>query len=681
MRLKDTYKNRFKDKFRNDYFISFRNKNKGCKIAANIHKELEKEKYTNYYNPQQHNQEKAGYPKRLHRNVKHCKVFVWILTEDCMMAREDKPDYYFAEIIWAHKYNRCIVPVMSEEFKNNRIDNDLLKKQFYKAYDNLLKCNVLTPKDKKVVDNIVSRYCTDTSIWGGHDIPEEKPLSKKIVAEIIDRVRKTRWVNPVKNRWIKIPIIHTATFVAVVLVMGAVIAYVNMQDPTVWDGSTTVDGGWSSVEGNGTKESPYKIKTAKQLAWLSYTSQSDSYSGKHFELEADITLNSYAPGGILNNIGTFVSLDETEDNRIEDPDATHYWTPIGSKEYPFEGTFDGKGHMIYGLLIKDEQNYQGLFGVCGLESRITNVNVMCATIYASNATSYIGTIVGKTEGVINKCSVYSAFVCGGKEFIGGIAGEANIISNSFARLEVTGSTMQENSDENIKYKYGGYKGGVAGKCGYLINCGGSSLLEGEGQYIGGLVGKMTKGAYNCVELGVSVTLFSGNNYLENDEPIKFGNVLGAYDGNEKNYSNMYYNSSDLIYTSFITTEQEAHYKKLKKKYPQFFKGLHIKIKDHPSFAFNYHDYSETSGEYNKISLPIYFSRITNQLNKGVDDVQTNRSDIVKILNEYKINGEPIKLERWIESSNYKGLYYDCAKSPWLKNVEAVRKNWEGSFDN
>ena len=78
-------------------------------------------------------------------------------------------------------------------------------------------------------------------------------MSKKIVAEIIDRVRKTRWVNPVKNRWIKIPIIHTSTFVAVVLVIGAVIAYVNMQDPTVWDGSTTVDGGWSSVEGNGTK--------------------------------------------------------------------------------------------------------------------------------------------------------------------------------------------------------------------------------------------------------------------------------------------------------------------------------------------------------------------------------------------------------------------------------------------
>ena len=672
MRLKDTYKKRFKDKFRNDYFISFRNKNKGCKIAANIHKELEKEKYTNYYNPQQHNQEKAGYPKRLHRNVKHCKVFIWILTEDCMMAREDKPDYYFAEIIWAHKYNRCIVPVMSEEFKNNRIDNDLLKKQFYKAYDNLLKCNVLTPKDKKVVDNIVSRYCTDTSIWGGHDIPEEKLLSKKIVAEIIDRVRKTRWVNPVKNRWIKIPIIHTATFVAVVLVIGAVIAYVNMQDPTVWDGSTTVDGGWSSVEGNGTKESPYKIRTAKQLAWLSYTSQSDSYSGKHFELEADITLNSYAPSGILNNIGTFVSLDETDDNRIEDPDATHYWTPIGSKEYPFEGTFDGKGHMIYGLLIKDEQNYQGLFGVCGLESRITNINVMCATIYSSS--SYVGTIVGKSDGVINKCSVYSAMIAG-KECIGGIAGEANIISNSFANACI------ESSRERKKTPPDQYKGGIAGRCEYLINSGASLMLESEGQYVGGLVGKLVKGAYNCVELGLTVPSVSGYDYLEDDAPIKFGNVLGGYEGADKNYSNVYYDSSDLIYIpAILSIEEKEHYKKLKSRNPIFFKGLNIKMKGQNSFSFNCHEYSEDSGEYNKIALPIDFAKITNQLNQGIDDAENKRPDIIKILNEHRINGEPVKLERWIKSSNHKGLFDECAKSPWLKNVDAIRKNWESSFD-
>lgn len=674
MRLKDTYKKRFKDKFRNDYFISFRNKNKGCKIAANIHKELEKEKYTNYYNPQQHNQEKAGYPKRLHRNVKHCKVFIWILTEDCMMAREDKPDYYFAEIIWAHKYNRCIVPVMSEEFKNNRIDNDLLKKQFYKAYDNLLKCNVLTPKDKKVVDNIVSRYCTDTSIWGGHDIPEEKPLSKKIVAEIIDRVRKTRWVNPVKNRWIKIPIIHTSTFVAVVLVIGAVIAYVSMQDPTVWDGSTTVEGGWSSVEGNGTKECPYKIRTAKQLAWLSYTSQSDSYSGKHFELEADITLNPYNALGQMNDAERYIDLDGTGEKMILDPDATHYWTPIGNEEYPFEGRFDGKGHMIYGLLIKEEQNYQGLFGMCGLESRITNINVMCATIYTSSSVSYVGTIAGKAEGVIDKCSVYSAFIYGGKEYIGGIAGEANIISNSFAKTWI-GSSIGFSREQKAKLEQ--YKGGVAGRCGYLINSGGSSMLEVEGQYIGGLVGEMAKGAYNCVELGTDVGVFSGKYFLKSDSPITIGNVSGAYRGNNKNYSNTYYNDS----TTLTVQIDKRNYEILQKKNPVFFEGFDGRYNVISSFALNYHDYSETSGEYNKISLPIDFSRITNQLNKGVDDVQTNRLDIEKILNEYKINGEPIKLERWIESSNYKGLYYDCAKSPWLKNVEAVRKNWEGSFDN
>ena len=50
----------FKDKFRNDYFISFRNRNNGAKIAENIHRGLEDAGYTNYYNPKQHNQEKNG---------------------------------------------------------------------------------------------------------------------------------------------------------------------------------------------------------------------------------------------------------------------------------------------------------------------------------------------------------------------------------------------------------------------------------------------------------------------------------------------------------------------------------------------------------------------------------------------------------------------------------------------
>lgn len=512
MGLKDKYY-KFKDKhFRKDFFISYHNspgKGENC-VAKKIHQVLKRKCYSDYYNPE-HFEFNEQYAERLHRKVKECKVFIWLITDDYFKLRRERDgsiarNWFLAEILWAYKYQKRICIVIDKEtYKDVTMKEvaDCFQQGFeplcnYKNYD------AFDDTDKELVKKFLDQLFNGGSVrsnrictFGAYDkIKIEKEsgqkrgsrkkeiekAAKKIIKgaknENKNAKKSVNGNKPIRVYRKKLWLIHTMVFV--LSLAGGVAYKVITTDPTVWDGSTTVDGGWSSVEGNGTKESPYKIRTAKQLAWLSYTSQSDSYSGKHFELEADITLNSYAPGGILNNIGTSVSLDETEDNRIEDPDATHYWTPIGSKEYPFEGTFDGKGHMIYGLLIKDEQNYQGLFGVCGLESRITNVNIMCATIYTSNAASYIGTIVGKTEGIINKCSVYSAFVCGGKEFIGGIAGEANIISNSFASLWVTGSRMQENSDENIKYKYGGYKGGVAGKCGYLINCGGSLLPSSVG---------------------------------------------------------------------------------------------------------------------------------------------------------------------------------------------------------
>ena len=53
-----------------------------------------------------------------------------------------------------------------------------------------------------------------------------------------------------------------------------------------------------------------------------------------------------------------------------DIDLTDYlgggsWTPIGTENVPFTGTFDGNGHSITGLYINaSDSNYQGLFWVC-----------------------------------------------------------------------------------------------------------------------------------------------------------------------------------------------------------------------------------------------------------------------------------------------------------------------------
>lgn len=661
----------FKDKFRNDYFISFRNKNSGAKIAYNIHSGLEKAGYTNYYNPKQHNQEKAGYPRRLYRNVRHCKVFVWILTEDCMIARENKPDYYFAEIIWAHKHKKCIVPVMSQTFKRNRIDNDVLRAQFYNAYDNLLKCNVLTRKDKKVVDDIVKRYCTDTSIWGAHDIPEENPLGEEIVSAIIDRISKTKGVYPLKKRWITIPIIHMAVLLVIIISAVGIKKYIDMHNQTIWDGSTTVEGGWSSFKGDGSKEHPYEITTAKQLAWLSYTSQTDTFLGKYFELDADITLNHYNAYAIGETNKTYTALNDKRDSFVLDQDATHKWTPIGNKDYPFSGSFDGKGHMIYGLLLNESYDYQGLFGLCSLESRIINTNLMCTTIETSN--SYVGSIAGKSDGLIDRCSVYRAAVSG-KKYIGGIAGEANVISNSFANA-VLDSSIEHNSDKNEKYE-----GGIAGKCCYLINSSASSeFSDVDGQFVGGLVGEITRGAYNCVELDMLVAGFNEKYYLKNDVPITICSVFGSFDGNESQYSNIYYNGDDEIEIQIGKEE----YINLTKKYPDFFKGFDgTTFNSSANLPFNYHEYSIISGKYNQVSEKLKFNTITDNLNKGINNVKISSPNIYLVLKEYGGDDGELQLVKW--HSNDKG---ECLptlgmkkSSPWLKNVIDIRDKWESKYD-
>lgn len=88
--------------------------------------------------------------------------------------------------------------------------------------------------------------------------------------------------------------------------------------------------------GDGTKDDPYKIKTAAQLKKLADdVNGGNAYSGKYFELTEPIDLRG------------------SEDNQ---------WTPIGpdSSSKPFSGIFDGGGNKVSGLYInKENSDFQG----------------------------------------------------------------------------------------------------------------------------------------------------------------------------------------------------------------------------------------------------------------------------------------------------------------------------------
>ena len=150
----------------------------------------------------------------------------------------------------------------------------------------------------------------------------------------------------------------------------------------VWNGGSAD----AFASGSGTESDPYIVADAGQLAYLAeLVAGGDTFAGKYVALGADIYL-----GG-------------------------HEWTPIGNSGddgYAFAGSFDGRGHTVYGMTVvmkagADETHAAGLFGaVCGsrdddagvtLAASVKNVRVSGFSITLSSsegASFYAGGLVG-----------------------------------------------------------------------------------------------------------------------------------------------------------------------------------------------------------------------------------------------------------------------------------------------
>ena len=90
------------------------------------------------------------------------------------------------------------------------------------------------------------------------------------------------------------------------------------------------------------------------------------------------------------------------------------FTPIGSAEHPFSGTYDGGENSIYGLCVKNVYTYAGLFGVTSSTSTLKGVRIEAGdginTPYSNieieaqtQLVRHVGSLVGRSEGVIENC--------------------------------------------------------------------------------------------------------------------------------------------------------------------------------------------------------------------------------------------------------------------------------------
>lgn len=128
--------------------------------------------------------------------------------------------------------------------------------------------------------------------------------------------------------------------------------------------------------------------------------------------------------------------------------SDHYWTPIGTADHPFRGTFDGNGISVNYLKINDsEATYQGLFGYIGTGGIVKNTTVRYSTITAA---SQVGAIAGYNGGTMTNCVVIGSTITG-SSYAGTIVGQNNgtmttcyaITSGSTKAVGVEGSAIGE----------------------------------------------------------------------------------------------------------------------------------------------------------------------------------------------------------------------------------------------
>ncbi len=223
--------------------------------------------------------------------------------------------------------------------------------------------------------------------------------------------------------------------------------------------------------GTGTAHDPYTIKTPQQLTAIRW------FTAAHYILDAPIDM---ATTPELNG---------------------ENWEPIGNRDKPFTGSFNGNNFWIDKLEINHpETDHNGLFGYV-VAATIENLKITNATIYGNNRTGILsGQII---DSHINNIEVGGEVNSYG-EYIGGLVGMAvnSTMSNCISHADVTGHKrvgglagygITENSAASgvvagvsVNGRESYQIGGLIGQ-GYALNSSATGNVTG-GSEVGGLIG-------------------------------------------------------------------------------------------------------------------------------------------------------------------------------------------------
>lgn len=294
---------------------------------------------------------------------------------------------------------------------------------------------------------------------------------------------------------------------------------------TCWEANVVPDYTITKLMANGTEERNLSAAITPEAGkFYNITLEKD----KGYTIDENGTYIVYSEEGLRAWAGSLwsnpsLSIILTADITLTPPaDGGSNWNPINT----YQGTFDGGGHTISGLVIKGNSTRLGFFQFLksATVKNLTLENVQITNDFSWDGMSYVGGVAGENEGsVIENCFVsgsvignaigkwskscvggvagrisnagtvyFDAIGCGtsatvkGHNRVGGVAGE--VILDNVASCYATGSVTLES-----KVTDDTYIGGVVGYCydSFISGCYATGSVTGSGSgtiYVGGVLG-------------------------------------------------------------------------------------------------------------------------------------------------------------------------------------------------
>ena len=239
----------------------------------------------------------------------------------------------------------------------------------------------------------------------------------------------------------------------------------------------------NSLEGKGTKESPYLIYNFNDMLTASRLSN----ESKYFKLMSNLDYKN------------------------------EKFYKLGSTSRPFNGVFDGNGYTLKNIVLNGEDNI-GMF--VDNKGTIKGLNIENISVTGNN---YVGALTGFNEGTIMSVIVKGDIT--GNNYVGGITGKNFIgkIDDAIVNVEVIANTYGSLITGFASFTYKSDTGYL-----YSNNSGiGSGVLNINDNYVGPLFAKIdcgtnrTSGLYSDVVLYVNgvtkeVSATNGNAKLVDD---------------------------------------------------------------------------------------------------------------------------------------------------------------------